>query len=92
MGIPASLALDVKAPHGLVAAEEVLEGARQNVVGRGLAVGCGRPFVEDEAGPARPELQRFLERALLLPGRHQLLLELWEADLLIYRIKHAFSR
>ena len=78
VGVPARLALDVEALHRLVAAEEVLEGAREDVVGAWHAVGGGRTFVEDEARPAFAEVKRLLEGVLGLPSRHQLLFQLRE--------------
>ena len=44
--VPAALALDVEAAHRLVARKDVLEHARQHVVGAGRAVGGRRPLVE----------------------------------------------
>src|SRR5258706_1370106 len=92
MRIPARLALEVEPFHCLVARKEVLEGAREDVVRGGLAVGRGRALIEDEAGLARARLQRFLEGALLLPAGHQLLLQVGEADLLIYFFEHLARR
>src|SRR5205814_7337961 len=78
--VPAGLALDVEALHRLVAAEQVLERAGQDVMGGRLPVGGGRTLVEDKAGPALAQLQRLLEGAFLLPSRHELSLQLREAD------------
>ncbi len=83
MRVPARLAFHVEAAHGLVAAEQVLERAGEDVVRRGLAVGGRRPFIEDEALLALAQPQGFLEGVFRLPALHELLLELGEADLLI---------
>src|SRR3982074_1770097 len=88
MSVPARFSICVEALHGFVAAEEVLESPREDVMRRGFAVGGGRAFVEDEARPSSSQLERFLESALVLPRGHELLLQLREADLLIYRVKH----
>src|SRR5207245_8743137 len=56
--VPACFPLDVKALHRLVAAEQVFERARQDVVGGGLAVGRGCALVEDESGRASPRAKR----------------------------------
>src|SRR5258708_20301169 len=92
MGVPARLALDIEPFHRLVAREQVLEGAREDVVGGGLAVGGGWPLVEHEAGFARAQIERFLESVLLLPARHHLLLQVGEADLLVYFFEHRVRR
>src|SRR4029077_19546446 len=67
VGVPSSFALDVEALHRLVAREEVLERARENVVRRRLAVGRRRALVKDEAGTSGAQLERFLEGVFLLP-------------------------
>src|SRR5258708_33737075 len=57
-------------------------------MGGGPAIGCGRAFVEDKARLSRPQLEGLLEGALLLPERHDLLLKLGEAALLVDFLKH----
>ena len=54
--VPARLALDVVALHRPVARDHVLVGARQHVVGAGLAVGGGWTLVEDEPRAALSQL------------------------------------
>jgi len=49
VGVPAGFTLDELAAHGLVAREEVLDGARQAVPGVRQAVGGRGALVEDEA-------------------------------------------
>ena len=73
--VPARLAFDVAALHRLVAPEDVLEGAGQDVVRARVAVGRRRAFVKDEAGSALADPQRFLERVVLLPEAHDLALQ-----------------
>ena len=88
MRVPARLPLHVEALHGLVAPEKVFEGAGQDVMGARLAVGSGRPFVEDETRPALAQRQAGLEGAVSLPGLHHLDLEVREADLAAYFFEH----
>ena len=64
VAVPAGLALDVAPAHGLVAREDVLEHARQDVVGARAPVGRRRPLVED------PRL-RALAAAHRLAGRRR---------------------
>ncbi len=90
--IPAGLALDVEPLHRLVAREEVLEGAREDVVRGRPAVGGGRPFVEDKARAPGTELERLSEGVFRLPFREHLLLEVREADLLVYLVEHLTPR
>src|SRR5438309_4035942 len=59
---------------------------------RRLAVGGRRSFVEDEARTPGTELERLLEGAFLLPLRQHLLLEVREADLLVYLVEHLTPR
>src|SRR4029077_9706226 len=90
--VPTRFALDVEALHRLVAREEILEGACEDVVRGRLAVGRGRAFIEDKARAAGTQLERFLEGALLLPLREHLLLEVTEADLLGYLVEQLTPR
>ena len=48
VGVPAAAAHGPEAAHGLVAEDDVLEGAREHVVDAGAAVGGRRALVEDE--------------------------------------------
>ena len=57
-----------------------------------LAIGGRRTFVEDEARTPGAELERFPEGAFLLPFREHLLLEVREADLLVYFVEHLTPR
>ncbi len=50
VGVPTGLAFHLIALHGLVAAENVLDGAGQDVVNAGFAIGGGRTFEKYERG------------------------------------------
>ena len=76
VGVPAGLALHAVAAHGLVAAEAVLDGARQHVVHAGAAVGRGRPFIKGEAGRVGPVGELGREDLLTLPVVEDAALEL----------------
>ena len=65
--VPAGLARHAVAAHRLVAREEVLEDARDDVVRAGLAVGRRRPLVEDVEGRVLAALEALLEDAVVLP-------------------------
>jgi hypothetical protein len=72
--VPARLALDVAALHGLVAADDVLERASQHMVDAGPAVRGGRALVEHEAGRALAVGEALPERVLLAPEACDVLL------------------
>jgi hypothetical protein len=61
VAVPAALALDVLAEHRLVAREDVLEHAREHVVGAGSPVGGRRALVEDELLGALAAADRLAE-------------------------------
>ncbi len=74
VAVPAALAGDVVAPHGLEAGEEVLEHPGPHVVEAGLAVGGGRALVEDpRRRPLAQRLDLLGQRVLPPPGQHSLL-------------------
>ncbi len=81
VAVPAGLAGDVVALHGLEAREDVLEDAGLDVVGPGHAVGGRRALVEDPAGPAGGLLQRAGERVALAPQGEHLALQPRQVDL-----------
>ena len=90
--VPPRLTLDVEALHGLVPAEEVLEGPSQDVVSTRLAIGGRGAFVEDEARLALADVERLAEGVLLLPGRLHLALERRKVDALVnFRERHRRS-
>ena len=74
VSVPAGLARAVKAAHVLETRKHVLEGARQNMMDAGLAIGRGRTFVPGKQRPALALLETFLEHVLIAPeGEHPLL-------------------
>jgi hypothetical protein len=75
VAVPAGLALDVAPAHGLVAREDVLEHAREHVVGARAPVGGRRPLVEDERLGALAAAERLVEDVALAPALEDLLLE-----------------
>src|SRR5690606_6245523 len=77
---PAAAAQDVVTLHGLVAGEDVLEGARQHVMDAGPAVGRGRSFEEDVFGAALALAHAALKDVALAPELENFLLHLGVAD------------
>src|SRR5215217_1986565 len=70
VAVPAALALHTKAPHGLVARDEVLESPREGVVEPRPPVGRRRSLVEN-VGPVRgPAPDGLVEGIGLLPEAH----------------------
>ena len=78
MRIPASLAQDVLALHGLVARDQVLESAREHVMQTRATVRRRRPFKEDIALVLLAQLHGLLEGVVLLPELQDLFFEVWE--------------
>ncbi len=76
MAIPAALALDEVTAHRLKARVDVLEHAREHVVGTRRAVGRRRTLVEVPALRARADTQRLGEHVALAPALEHLQLEL----------------
>ena len=81
VAVPAALALDVAAAHGLVAREDVLERAGDDVVGAGPPVRGRRALVEHVRLAALPAAHRLAEDVALAPALEDLLLELGEVGL-----------
>ncbi len=67
VGIPAAAALDIVALHGLVAREDVLERARQDMVDAGATVGGGGAFKEDILGATLTFAHAALEDITVAP-------------------------
>jgi hypothetical protein len=82
--VPAGLARDEVAAHGLVAREDVLEDARQDVVGAGTSVGGGRALVEEERLGALAAPNRLVEDVALAPPLEHALFELGKGLRWIY--------
>ena len=80
VGVPAALARHAVAAHRLVAREEVLEDARDDVVRARAAVGRRRPFVEDVEGRVVAALEALLEDAVVFPERQDARVERREVD------------
>ena len=71
VGIPARDAQHVFALHGLIAGDQILDGAGQHVADVGLAVGGRRAVKEGEVLPPIPQMEALFLDAVLLPeGQH----------------------
>ena len=75
VAVPAALALHRVPAHGLVAGEQVLEHAGEDVVGARTAVGGGRALVEHPGGRALAPPDRLAEDVALAPAAQDLLLQ-----------------
>ena len=69
VAVPPRLTLDVAAPHGVEAREDVLEHPRQHVVGPRASVGRGWPLVEHVRVGAAAHLHAAPEHIALAPAR-----------------------
>ena len=78
--VPAALPRRAVAAHRLVAGDQVLEDAREDVVHAGRPVRRRRALVEREEAVGRALLDAALEDALLAPELEDLLLEIGEGD------------
>ena len=85
VAVPAALAGNVVAAHGLEPGVEVFEHAGPDVVEAGAAVGRGRALVEDPRWRALAQDLHLLEEVDLAPTREHLLLERDEVDLRVHR-------
>src|SRR5699024_7791342 len=84
VGIPAGLAIDTVAAHGLVTTERVLDGPSQHMVNAGPPVGGGRPFVEGERRPLGTLYIDGLEHAFRLPPGADIALQLDQIESLVF--------
>ena len=80
MGIPATLALYLKTLHGFVSANKVFQGAGDNVVNTGHAIGAGRTLIKHKMGLPFPEGYTFFKSFLLFPGSQHFLLDGGEVE------------
>ena len=80
MGIPATLALYLKTLHGFVSANKVFQGAGDNVVNTGHAIGAGWTLIEHKMGLPFPEGYTFFKSFLLFPGSQHFLLDGGEVE------------
>jgi hypothetical protein len=81
VAVPAALAVAVEAAHRLKAREDVLEHAREHVVGARAAVGGRRALVEDVRRRALTAAQRLVVDVEPAPALEDLLFEAREVDL-----------
>ena len=88
VGVPAGLAEDLVALHGLVARDQVLDGARLHVADVGPAVGRGRAVEEREDRRALALGERLFHDAVRAPELQDLLLALDEVQRRGYLVVH----
>ncbi len=74
--VPAGLADDAVPLHRLIAADEILDRAREGVMNAGTSVRGRRPLVEHEGARGRPLLDAALEDAIRFPEGEDLRFEL----------------
>jgi len=67
MGIPTPAPIDVKAPHGLITREHILESARQNMMNTGLTICRWGTFVDHIRRAIFALIRRFLEDVIRIP-------------------------
>src|SRR5207245_10213587 len=75
VGVPARDARPALPPHSVVAANQILDRAREHVMDARTPVGRRRSFVEHERRPVAGGLLGLLEQAPVLPGREELLFQ-----------------
>ena len=75
MAVPAEAPLDAVAAHGLVAGDDVLDVAGEQVAVVGESVGEGRPVVEDELVLGRTLLDGSFEGVLFVPALEETLFD-----------------
>ena len=95
VGVPAGLAVHAMPLLRLVAAEDVLDGARHHVVDAGQAVGAGRTLVEHEGRRVLAQLQALAERVLSFPLLQHSFGDLGQVEFIILRktlVHHGFLR
>ena len=90
--VPAGLPVDPVAAHGLVPADEVLEGPADDMMNSRLAVRGRRPFIKCKAGAPRAGRNALLEHLVLPPEVQDAEFELRVIDLvgelLKQRLRH----
>ena len=89
VGVPTGLAQNVLALHGLIAGNEVFDGAGFDVADVGLAVGRGRAVEEGKFLAALAVFDGFFKDAVVLPERFDLGLALDEIEIRGNLFKHA---
>jgi hypothetical protein len=81
VAVPAGLAFDMAAAHGLEPREEVLEDPGLDMVGARHAVGGGRPLVEGPWRPVGGVREASVEDLVLVPEREDLVVERRQVDM-----------
>ena len=90
VGIPASLAEGAESLHCLVAGDDVLVDAGEDMMNARVAVDSRRPIVEGKLRAVLMELGALFKDAVLLPEIQDMLLHLGEAHLTANRFEHIF--
>ncbi len=91
--VPPGDARDALPQHRMVAAHQILDGAREYVMDARASVGRGRPLVKHERRSVPGGLLRLLEQALVLPRPEQLLLQRVGRELGVEkRVRHQLRR
>ncbi len=67
VGVPSGFSVNLKALHGLVAAEKVFDGARHHMVYAGHTVCRRRTFVKNKRRSPLAQSNTLLKEALSLP-------------------------
>ena len=88
MCVPSRFAVDLKAAHGLIPADQVLDGSRENVVDTWFAIRGGRAFVKGVVRRGVPGLHTFFKRPALFPVIENLLFKIRQAHFVGYRLEH----
>ena len=91
VAIPPEPAADVVATHGLVAGNDVLDGAGEEMAIVGQPRGEGRPVIKHIFRGAAPLFQRPLENMLGIPKLQDFLFLPWEIHFPRNRLKHSSS-
>src|SRR3972149_2456489 len=91
MGIPPGNAGGVKAFHGLIARDDVLENGHKDMMQGGATVDGGGTVVEHKAGAALARGNAAPEGIVLLPQSQYRLLDLRKANPTDDRFKHIIS-
>ena len=76
MGVPTGLALHLKALHGLVAVEGILDAARQHVMDSGVTIGRWRTLEEYKLRTTFPLRHGAPEDIFLLPRLQHVIVRL----------------
>src|SRR5262245_56699961 len=88
MSVPAGFAMDLKATHGPVTADEVFDGAGKHVMNAGFAVGRGRTFVKRKVRSALSRFDTFFAEVVLSPVLQDVFFKVREAHLVRYLLEH----